>query len=60
MKLRLAAVFGVLLVVAGAALWLFARDTEFFWFRGGPLGVVLVVVGVIDVVGAWRSEGSDR
>ncbi len=60
MKLRLAAVFGVLLVVAGATLWLFARDTEFFWFRGGPLGVVLVVVGMIDVVGAWRSEGSDR
>lgn len=60
MQLRLATVFGVLLVVAGAALWLFARDTEFFWFRGGPLGVVLVVVGVIDVVSARRSEDSDR
>ncbi|MEV6138061.1 hypothetical protein AB0L63_18730 [Nocardia sp. NPDC051990] len=56
MQIRLATIFGVLLVVAGAALWLFARDTEFFWFRGGPLGVVLVVVGVIDIVNARRTD----
>lgn len=56
MQIRFAAGFGVLLVVAGAALWLFARDTEFFWFRGGPLGAVLVVVGVIDIVSALRTD----
>ncbi|WP_433723783.1 hypothetical protein ACQP0C_25425 [Nocardia sp. CA-129566] len=56
MQIRLATIFGVLLVVGGAALWLFARDTEFFWFRGGPLGAVLVVVGVIDIVSARRTD----
>ncbi|MEV4123479.1 hypothetical protein [Nocardia sp. NPDC049707] len=56
MQIRLATIFGVLLVVAGAALWLFARDAEFFWFRGGPLGAVLVVVGVIDIVNARRTD----
>ncbi|MGF7120051.1 hypothetical protein [Rhodococcus sp. BE178] len=52
--------FGVFLIVAGAALWLFARDAEFFWFRGGPLGVALVAVGVIDVVSARRTDTSGR
>ncbi|MGO4204553.1 hypothetical protein AB4Z09_22935 [Rhodococcus sp. TAF43] len=60
MRLRLAAMFGVFLIVAGAALWLFARDAEFFWFRGGPLGVALVAVGVIDVVSARRTDTSGR
>ncbi|MDH6677450.1 hypothetical protein M2284_001648 [Rhodococcus sp. LBL1] len=60
MQIRLAAAFGMLLIVAGAALWLFARDAEFFWFRGGPLGVVLVVVGVIDVISARRTDSSGR
>ncbi|RDI26932.1 hypothetical protein DEU38_108167 [Rhodococcus sp. AG1013] len=60
MQIRLAAVFGVLLIVVGAALWLFARDAEFFWFRGGPLGVVLGLVGVIDVVSARRTDTSGR
>ncbi|MDH6280625.1 hypothetical protein [Prescottella agglutinans] len=60
MQIRLAAVFGLLLIVAGSALWLFARDAEFFWFRGGPLGVVLVVVGAIDVVSARRTGSSGR
>lgn len=56
MQIRLGAGLGVLLVVGGAALWLFARDTEFVWFRGGPLGAVLVVVGVIDIVSALRTD----
>ncbi|WP_305092645.1 hypothetical protein [Prescottella sp. R16] len=50
----------MLLILAGAAMWVFARDAEFFWFRGGPLGVVLVVVGVIDVVSAWRTNSGDH
>ena len=45
---------GVLLVVVAAALLLFFRDTEFGWFRGQPLGVVLGVLGVLDLVNATR------
>lgn len=56
MQTRLAVGVGLLLVVTGAALWIFARDTEFFWFRGGPLGAVLVVIGTIDIVSAFRTS----
>lgn len=48
------------LIVVGGGLWLFARDTEFLWFRGGPLGVVLVVVGAIDLVGSLWSRDRRR
>ncbi|MGB3773086.1 MAG: hypothetical protein WBA00_18270 [Rhodococcus sp. (in: high G+C Gram-positive bacteria)] len=47
--------FAVVLMLAGILLVLFARDRQFFWFEGGPLGVVLVVVGVFDLVGALRT-----
>ncbi|EID56539.1 hypothetical protein [Saccharomonospora xinjiangensis] len=49
---------GVVLIVAGAVLALLFREDEFLWFRGGPLGVVLVVVGVLDLGEAlWRARG---
>lgn len=48
------------LIVVGVCLWVFARDTEFLWFRGGPLGVVLVVVGAIDLVGSLWSRDRRR
>lgn len=54
--MRLGFFIGLLLILAGAGLWLFARDTEFLWFRGGPLGVVLVVVGALDVVSSLRTQ----
>lgn len=47
--------FAVVLMLAGILLVLFARGRQFFWFEGGPLGVVLVVVGVFDLVGALRT-----
>lgn len=48
------------LIVVGVCLWVFARDTEFLWFRGGPLGVVLVTVGVVDLVGSLWSRDRRR
>lgn len=56
MKLRIELALGILLVIGGGCLWLFARDAEFFWFRGGPLGVVLVIVGIFDVANALRTD----
>lgn len=55
MKIRLEPVIGVVLLVGGAGLWLFARDAEFFWFRGGALGVVLMIIGALDLVNARRT-----
>ncbi|GAA2265121.1 hypothetical protein GCM10010368_36350 [Streptomyces roseiscleroticus] len=40
---------GITLVAVGAVLALFFRDLEFLWFRGGPLGLVLVLLGVLDL-----------
>jgi hypothetical protein len=47
-------VTGPVLVVAGLVLAVFFEDTEFFWFRGGPLGLVLAVVGAIETWSAFR------
>lgn len=47
---------GVVTIVVAAALLLFFRDTEFGWFRGLPLGIVLGVLGVVDLVGAARKR----
>jgi hypothetical protein len=45
---------GIGLIAAGAVLALFFRDLEFFWFRGGPLGIVLIIIGAIDLFEAYR------
>ncbi|QNG20273.1 hypothetical protein G4H71_12965 [Rhodococcus triatomae] len=55
MKIRFEPVIGVILIVGGAGLWLFARDTEIFWFRGGALGVVLMIVGALDLLNSRRT-----
>ncbi|TWG97833.1 hypothetical protein L615_003300000260 [Nocardioides sp. J9] len=41
---------GIALVTIGAVLALTLPDHEWGWFRGQPLGVVLVVLGVVDLV----------
>lgn len=52
---------GVTLSVVGAVLALFFWNTEFFWFQGGPLGVLMVVVGVFDLVEhIWRARRRGR
>ena len=47
---------GVVMIVVAAALLIFFRDTEFGWFRGMPLGIVLGVLGVVDLVEAARKR----
>ncbi|UEJ81916.1 hypothetical protein Bra3105_13820 [Brachybacterium halotolerans subsp. kimchii] len=47
-------IIGAALVLVGGVLALFLPDLEFLWFRGRPLGVVLVVLGVIDLLSAGR------
>ncbi|MFI5436027.1 hypothetical protein ACHMZP_29895 [Rhodococcus baikonurensis] len=56
MKIRFELMIGILLVVGGGCLWLFARDAEFFWFRGGSLGVILAIIGAFDIVNAVRTR----
>lgn len=46
---RLHLILGIVLLVAAAVLLLGFRETEFWWFRGQPLGVVLAVLGVLDL-----------
>jgi hypothetical protein len=43
-------------VIAGVVLLLFFPDTEFLWFRGQPLGIVLLIVGVVGVASALRRD----
>ena len=45
---------GVAVIVVGGVLALFFRDMEFLWFRGGPLGVVLVLVGILELAESAR------
>ncbi|TDC27571.1 hypothetical protein E1265_01380 [Streptomyces sp. 8K308] len=52
-KVRLAE--GGALVVGGGLLRLFGGDLELGWFDAHPLGVVLMVVGGVQLLeGAWR------
>ena len=43
----------VVMVVVGAVLALFFWDQHMFWFQGGPIGCVLVVLAMVDV---WESR----
>lgn len=47
-------VLGLALIIVGAVLRLFFPDTELLWFQGGPIGLVLILVGVIDLLEALR------
>ncbi|MEV5354486.1 hypothetical protein ACIPM2_05540 [Streptomyces sp. NPDC086081] len=45
-------VFGLAAIVAGAVLALFFPDLEFGWFEGRPFGLILIVLGGIEL---WES-----
>jgi hypothetical protein len=60
MQKRMTGIVGALLVLAGVVLWLFARDTEFLWFRGGPLGIVLIVLGLVDLASMFARDRERR
>lgn len=59
--MRIKILLGMLLVVAGAVLSIFFWDLEYGWFQGGPLGILLILVGVYEVgEDLWRSRGQAR
>lgn len=39
---------GVVLVLVGALLALVLPELRFLWFEGRPLGILLVIVGVVE------------
>ncbi|OZE33162.1 hypothetical protein CH259_22480 [Rhodococcus sp. 05-2254-4] len=39
----------IVMIVVGAVLALFFWDLQFFWFQGGPIGCLLVVLAMVDV-----------
>ncbi|WP_209205255.1 hypothetical protein [Rhodococcus sp. 1R11] len=43
----------VVMIVVGAVLALFFWDQHMFWFQGGPIGCVLVVLAMLDL---WDSR----
>ncbi|MDZ7918349.1 MAG: hypothetical protein U5N21_02275 [Rhodococcus sp. (in: high G+C Gram-positive bacteria)] len=43
----------IVMIVAGGVLALFFWDLRVFWFQGGPIGCVLVVLAMVDV---WESR----
>ncbi|MBC9718714.1 hypothetical protein H9Y04_39930 [Streptomyces sp. TRM66268-LWL] len=52
---------GAALVVAGLVLVAFFADKEIVWFEGRPLGIVLIVIGVIDIgESVWRGSSRGR
>lgn len=53
-------VLGVSLVGAGAVLAAFFPDLEFIWFRGRPLGIVLIVVGAFELAESLRRGRAGR
>lgn len=53
-------VIGVVLLGVAAVLLLGFRDTEILWFRGQPLGVVLGILGVLDLLDYARKRGTGK
>ncbi|MFD9241129.1 hypothetical protein ACFV0D_04180 [Streptomyces sp. NPDC059556] len=49
-------IFGIAAIIAGGVLALFFPDLEFGWFRGRPLGIVLVVIGGIELLESARGR----
>ncbi|OZE27860.1 hypothetical protein CH262_07945 [Rhodococcus sp. 05-2255-1e] len=43
----------VVMIVVGAVLALFLWDQHMFWFQGGPIGCVLMVLAMLDL---WDSR----
>jgi drug/metabolite transporter (DMT)-like permease len=48
-------VLGISLVGAGVVLAALFPDLEFFWFKGQPLGFLLLIVGAFELVESLRS-----
>ena len=60
-KLTMNLVADAALMIVGLVLLLFFRDSEFWWFRGQPLGIVLLILGVIGIASAvWEAKNPQR
>ena len=60
-KLTMNLVADTALMIVGLVLLLFFRDSEFWWFRGQPLGIVLLILGVIGIASAvWEVKKPQR
>lgn len=60
-KLTMNLVADAALMIVGLVLLLFFRDSEFWWFRGQPLGIVLLILGVIGIASAvWEVKKPQR
>ena len=54
-------IVGLVAICAGAVLLIFFADEEFWWFRGQPLGIVLLIAGALDLGSTvLRSRGPHR
>ncbi|MBQ0983090.1 hypothetical protein KBZ10_00755 [Streptomyces sp. F63] len=49
-------VLGAVAIIAGAVLAIFLPDIEFGWFRGRPFGLVLMVLGAIELLESARGR----
>ena len=60
-KMTMNLVADAALMIVGLVLLLFFRDSEFWWFRGQPLGIVLLILGVIGIATAvWEAKKPQR
>lgn len=59
--MKFKAILGVMLIVAGAVLVLFFWDLRVQWFQGGPVGVLLMTLGVWDLWDGFKpSKGRKK
>ncbi|MFE7302192.1 hypothetical protein [Streptomyces sp. NPDC057579] len=49
-------IFGLAAIIAGAVLAIFFPDLEFGWFKGRPFGVILVILGGIEMLESMRGR----
>ncbi|GAA2013078.1 hypothetical protein GCM10009799_46780 [Nocardiopsis rhodophaea] len=58
--MRFKLILGLTLIAAGAVLALFFWDFEYRWFQGGPLGLLLILLGVLDLGDEYRRSKGHR
>lgn len=49
-------ILGLVLILAGGVLAFGFPDLKFFWFEGRPLGIVLAILGVLDLLESLRRK----
>ncbi|WP_405773159.1 hypothetical protein [Streptomyces sp. NBC_01538] len=57
MEMNFKKALGIAFIVGGAILAAFFWDTEVKWFQGGPVGVLLILLGVMDL---WEESRSSK